>query len=169
MFQLRLKDTENSEILNAAENLLPLCRAKNIKFIINDSVSLAQESNADGVHLGSDDGNIAEAREILGAEAIIGASCYNSLELAKSAEKDGASYVGFGAFYATTTKTPKAQAELETLKKWKAASKLPCSAIGGITPQNAAPIIAAGADYICAISYIWNHPVSPEKAIAEFA
>lgn len=169
MFQLRLKDTGDSEIIVAAEKLLPLCHDNNIKFILNDSPELAVKSGADGVHIGDDDNDLKNARALLGENKIIGRSCYNSLDLATETANQGADYVSFGAFYPTKTKTPKAKAKLETITKWKALSKTPCSAIGGITPQNAEPLIKAGADYICAISYIWEHPVSPEAAVFEFS
>jgi thiamine-phosphate pyrophosphorylase len=167
-FQLRLKDIGGDEILKAAETLLPICRANNIVFIINDSPEIAKKCGADGVHLGADDVEIKQARQMLGNDHVLGASCYNSIDLAISAAQNGADYVSFGAFYPTTTKIPKARAEIETLEKWTLATTIPCCAIGGVTPQNAEPLIKAGADFICAISYVWNHPISPQKAVAEF-
>ena len=155
-FQLRLKDISDEQILFAARSTIPICRKYKVPFLLNDSAKLALECGADGVHIGDEDDGVAEARELLGKKAIIGASCYNSLELAQKAVDEGANYVSFGAFYPTKTKVAKSRAELETLQKWKVMSKVPCSAIGGITFENAKPIKAAGADYICMISAIWD-------------
>ncbi len=165
--------TNTDEILNAAEILIPICRANNIRFIINDSAEIAMKCNADGVHIGSDDGDVAAAKKTIGNK-ILGVSCYNSLDAATAAASAGADYISFGAFYPTQTKVPKARAVIKTIKEfqnWQLAIGNPQSkiaTIGGITPQNAKPLIAAGANYICAISYIWNHPISPAKAVAEF-
>lgn len=167
-FQLRLKNISADDITRAAETLMPICHDAQIAFIINDSVEITKKTGASGVHLGSDDGNIKQARSILGSDFIIGASCYNSIDMAINAATDGADYVSFGAFYETTTKTPKAKAELVTLEKWSNAANILCAAIGGITPQNAEPIAEAGADFICSVSYIWHHPISPAKAVQEF-
>lgn len=167
-FQLRLKDTPVDDIRRAVEVLVDICRYDALAtFFVNDNIAIAKEFSV-GVHLGSDDGEVKTARTELGGTGLIGASCYNSLELAIKAANDGANYVSFGAFYPTTTKVPKAKAEIDTLRQWKAQSAVKCSAIGGITPQNAKPIIDAGADFICAISSIWDHPVSPAKAVEEF-
>ena len=154
-------------IITAAQKLIPICAKHNIKFIVNDSAELALKCGADGVHVGIDDGGVVKAREILGAGKIIGASCYNSLELAEKAANEGADYISFGAFYPTKTKVARSKAEIETVLKWKSQSKIPCSAIGGITPENANPIIAAGADYICVVSSVWDEE-NPADAAKKF-
>ncbi len=156
LFQLRLKDAPDAEILKAAEKLRPICTEYKVPFIMNDSVELSIKSGADGVHIGEDDNEITRARELLGNKTI-GISCYNSLERALTAADAGADYVSFGAFYPTTTKTPKSKAEITTLREFKKLRpNVKVSAIGGINEQNAKPLIEAGADYICMISAIWK-------------
>lgn len=171
--QLRLKTTGDDEILKAAEKLLPICHAHNAAFIMNDRPDLAKKSGADGVHLGQDDGNIADARKIIGGEKIIGVSCHDSRHLAMLAGEEGADYVAFGAFYPTKSKRPEALARYgtpmpEVLHWWQETTLLPCVAIGGMTPGNCGPLVKAGADFIAAITYIWNHPDGPGKAVNEF-
>ena len=156
MFQLRLKHVDDAAILEDANQILTICHAFGVKFIVNDSPVIAHKCGADGVHLGDDDMTVAEARQFLGVNAIIGKSCYNSLELAEKAESEGASYVSFGAFYPTKTKVAKARAEISTLTKWKAEHKTPASVIGGIDFENMKPLEEAGADYICMVSAIWG-------------
>ena len=106
-FQLRLKSTEDNYIISASKQLIPICKKYKVPFILNDRLDLAYEVKADGVHLGEDDGSILEARKLLGTQAIIGASCYNSKHLAMEAGENGADYVAFGAFFETKTKIPK--------------------------------------------------------------
>ncbi len=184
-FQLRLKDagtddgklTENAAsddiIKQASEILLPLCQLYNITFILNDNAALAKEIGADGVHLGQDDGDIQNARDILGHNAIIGVSCHASRHLAMEAGEAGADYVAFGAFYPTRSKSAKALEHWgtptpEILQWWVEVAELPCVAIGGITPDNAQPLIEAGADFIAVISSIWNHDKGATYAIEQF-
>lgn len=168
VFQLRLKDIDDEFILSAARKLIPICRRHETAFIMNDRPDLAAECGADGVHLGDEDPSPSEARKILGNEASIGASCYDSYDRAMRMAEEGADYVAFGAFYPTTTKIPKARAGIETLKNWAEFTNVPCVAIGGITPYNCKPLIEAGADFLAVVSYIWNHPTSPKKAVEEF-
>jgi thiamine-phosphate pyrophosphorylase len=185
-FQLRLKQqgsasdqcltsamAERELILRACAVLRPLCTRYDLAFIVNDSVELAIACAADGVHLGQEDGSIASARAALGAEAIIGVSCHASRHLAMQAGEEGADYVAFGAFYPTTSKSAQSLQHWGTptpdiLKWWSTETVLPCVAIGGITPANAAPLIAAGADFLAVISAVWNHPTSPVTAVGEF-
>ena len=155
-FQLRLKHVDDAVILENAAQLLTVCHAFGVKFIINDSPEIARECGADGVHVGDEDMAFNSARKLLGEKAIIGASCYNSLELARNAAGEGANYVSFGAFYPTTTKQAKSRAEISTLLAWKKESDVPVSAIGGINFENMKPLVDAGADYICMVSAIWN-------------
>lgn len=156
MFQLRLKHVDDAAILDAAEQLLTICHAYGVKFIVNDSPEIARKCGADGVHVGDEDMAVFEARKFLGPDAIIGASCYNDIERAAEMEREGATYVSFGAFYPTTTKQAKSRAEIATLKKWKAEHTTPASAIGGINFTNKQVLEDAGADYICMVSAIWN-------------
>ena len=134
-----------------AKKLLELCHAHNVPFLINDNVELAETIGADGVHLGKDDGSISEARQRLGKSAIIGVSCYNSLECAIAAEKEGANYVAFGRFFSSNSKPLAAPAEIGTLTAAKKVLTLPIVAIGGILPENGAILLEAGADLLAVI------------------
>ena len=131
-------------------------------------MSLAKRLKADGVHLGQGDGDVREARELLGRDAQIGVTCHNSRHLAMEAAEAGADYVAFGAFYPTATKTGEHVAELDTLQKWSFLTEVPCVAIGGITPVNAKPLIDAGADFIAVSGAVWNHPQGPAEAVKAF-
>jgi len=167
-FQLRLKDIKDDTLIFIAKILLLICKKYNVPFILNDRLDLAKKVNADGVHLGENDGSISEAREMLGANAVIGASCYNSKHLAMEAAEKGADYVAFGAFYETKTKKPKSKAEISTIKDWIYISNIPCVAIGGITQLNCTELVEVGVDFIAVIGCIWNHINTPEIAIKEF-
>jgi thiamine-phosphate pyrophosphorylase len=135
--------------------------------IVNDDVELARLSQADGVHLGRDDGDPADARAVLGAGAIIGVSCYQSLDWAVAAQGAGADYAAFGSFYASVTKPHAALADLALLRATKHGLKLPVAAIGGITPDNAAPLVKAGADMLAVITALYEAP-DPKAAALEF-
>lgn len=166
--QLRLKDVADDDILKAAEALLPVCEDADVALIINDRADLAKKSGAEGVHLGQTDGSVAEARKLLGADRTIGVTCNDSRHLAMEAGEAGADYVAFGAFYPTTTKEATAQADPEILSWWTALSELPCVAIGGITPENAAPLVEAGADFLAVSAGVWGHPQGPAAAVKAF-
>jgi thiamine-phosphate pyrophosphorylase len=167
-FQYRVKDMSAHDAARLAEPLQDICAAHDVAFIVNDSISLAKRLKADGVHLGQGDGDIKEAREELGPNAQIGVTCHNSRHLAMEAGEAGADYVAFGAFYPTTTKDVEHVAEIETLEKWSRVMEIPCVAIGGITPENAKPIINAGADFIAASSAVWQHADGPAAGVQEF-
>ena len=137
-----------------ATELMWLCEAHEIPFIINDHVLLCVELDADGVHLGGADGDIAAARRLLGARKIIGASCYNRLDLAEQAKAQGADYVAFGACFDSGTKPVAVRAPLELFAEAKPLG-LPTVAIGGITLDNASLAIRAGADSIAVIGALW--------------
>jgi thiamine-phosphate pyrophosphorylase len=168
-FQLRLKDVPDAEILRACEALLPVCRAADVAFILNDRADLAKAAGADGVHLGQGDGSIADARALLGKDAQIGRTCHDSRHLAMEAGEQGADYVAFGAFYDTTTKPSHYRPAPEILGWWTTISQLPCVAIGGIFPDNAAPLVEAGADFIAVVRAVWNHEGGPGAGVAAFA
>jgi thiamine-phosphate pyrophosphorylase len=140
-----------------ATALLPLCRAAGVPMVINDDAELAAAIAADGVHLGEHDGAISPARARLGADAIIGVSCYDELARAERAAAEGASYVAFGAFHPSPTK-PNARRASPRLLQDAARFGLPRVAIGGITPDNARPLVAAGADLIAVISGVFDAP-----------
>lgn len=172
-FQLRLKDCDDATILAAAEVLIPICRRAGVAFILNDRVDLAAQLDVDGVHIGQEDSTMAEARAMLGADAVVGVTCHASGHLAMEAGDAGADYVAFGAFYPTTSKSMEKQEKYgrpapDLLSWWATYTILPCVAIGGVTPQNCAPLVAAGADFVAAITAVWNHPKGPKQAVAEF-
>ena len=167
-FQFRVKDVDQHEAAAFAAPLQALCAAHDAAFIVNYSVSLAKRLNADGVHLGQSDGDIADARAQLGKAFQIGVTCHNSRHLAMEAAEAGADYVAFGAFYPTTTKDAEHVAELDTVEKWSRVMEIPCVAIGGITPQNAKLIVDSGADFIAVSSAVWSHPDGPAVAVKAF-
>lgn len=154
LLQYRDKTTDTARRLAEAYALKQLCAEHNVPLIINDDIVLALEVSADGVHLGEDDGDIAEARNTLGKRAIIGVSCYDSLDRAQKAVTSGADYVAFGAFFPSPTKPHARQASIELLGQ-SAALGVPRVAIGGITPDNGAPLVEAGADYLAVVSAVF--------------
>jgi thiamine-phosphate pyrophosphorylase len=167
-FQFRVKDIDQHEAARLAAPLQEICAAHDVAFIVNDSVPLAKRLKADGVHLGQDDGDVREARGELGPDAQIGVTCHNSRHLAMEAGEAGADYVAFGAFYPTQTKEVSHIAEIDVLEKWAVAMEIPSVAIGGITPENAKPLIDAGADFIAVSGAVWNHPDGPAAAVKAF-
>jgi thiamine-phosphate pyrophosphorylase len=166
--QLRLKGASDDEIRRAARALMPLAQRRGAAFILNDRPDLAAELGADGVHIGADDMPYAKARALVGPDAIVGVSCYASRHDAMEAAEAGADYVAFGAFFPTRTKEPRAQADVELLSWWSEVMTVPCVAIGGITPENCAPLVAAGADFLAVVSAVWEHPGGPAAAVAAF-
>jgi thiamine-phosphate pyrophosphorylase len=167
-FQFRVKGVDNHEAARLAAPLQEICVKYDVAFIVNDNVTLAKRLKADGVHLGQSDGDVKEAREILGTDVQIGVTCHNSRHLAMEAGEAGADYVAFGAFYPTDTKDVEHMAEIETIEKWAAVMEVPCVAIGGITPENAGPIIKAGADFIAVSGAVWRHEEGPGAAVKAF-
>ncbi len=167
-FQFRVKNVDQHEAAALAEPLQAICAAHEVAFIVNDSVALAKRLKADGVHMGQGDGDVREARELLGRDAQIGVTCHNSRHLAMEAAEAGADYVAFGAFYPSDTKRVEHVAELDTLQKWSFITEVPCVAIGGITPGNAKPLIDAGADFIAVSSAVWKHPQGAAEAVKAF-
>ena len=155
LFQFRDKNSKYATKRMLAKKLQALCKKYKTPFIINDDVELAKEISADGVHLGKYDMKIKEAKEILGKK-IIGASCYNNLEFAISAEKSGASYIAFGSFFNSQTKPHTNSVGVELLIKSKLKLKIPIVAIGGITPENGKQLIENNADFLAVISGIYG-------------
>ena len=171
--QLRLKKNdgscENDDLIKQwARRLMPLVQAHDVAFIINDRADIARDVGADGVHLGADDMPVCEARALLGADAIIGASAYNSRHRAMLAGQEGADHVVFGAFYPTTTKQTKTRVSPDILTAWQETSIVPVGAIGGITPDNAAALISARADFLAVASGVWDHPRGAARAVSLF-
>ncbi|HMT42575.1 MAG TPA: thiamine phosphate synthase [Sphingorhabdus sp.] len=167
-FQFRVKDMDQHEAARLAAPLQDICARHDVAFIVNDSIALAKRIKADGVHLGQDDGDPREAREQLGRDAQIGVTCHNSRHLAMEAAEAGADYVAFGAYFPTTTKEVKHQADLETIELWSQFTEVPCVAIGGITPDNAKAVVDAGADFIAVSGAVWNHAQGPAAAVKAF-
>tara|TARA_R110000782_G_scaffold104546_1_gene192253 strand:- start:51 stop:722 length:672 start_codon:yes stop_codon:yes gene_type:complete len=170
--QIRLKGDDGlidaAATREVAEAVTAMAQAYGVAIIINDSPELAVELGADGVHIGPEDMTIKQAREIVGPDIILGATAKNSRHAAMAAGEQGADYVAFGAFYPTTTKAGTVPAELELLEFWQETMELPCVAIGGITVENAAPLVAAGADFLAVSSGVWNHPQGAAAAIMAF-
>jgi len=164
-FQLRVKDVEEHELARLAEPLQRLCADHDCAFIVNDSAGLAKRIGADGVHLGQSDGDPREARALLGPTAQIGRTCHDSRHLAMEAGEAGCDYVAFGAFYPTTTKPSHYRPKPEILSWWASLFEIPCVAIGGITPDNALPLLDAGADFIAVCQAVWGQG-DPGAAVA---
>ena len=166
-FQLRIKDKDEHELARLAEPLQRICADAGVAFIVNDSMALAKRLGADGVHLGQRDGDIREARALLGPQAQIGKTCHDSRHFAMEAGEAGADYVAFGAFYETTTKPSHYRPHPSILSWWSAIFEIPCVAIGGITPENAKPLVDAGADFLAMCQAVWGKD-NPAAAVAAF-
>jgi thiamine-phosphate pyrophosphorylase len=163
--QYRNKLGDSVQRQRQAHALQLACRDAHVPFIVNDDAVLAAEVGADGVHLGEHDGAITAARMLLGPNAIVGLSCYDDASLAQRAAAAGADYVAFGAFFLSTTKPWARRAPIVLLRETKALG-LPQVAIGGITPDNAHIVIAAGADLIAVISGVFDAPDPLAKTCA---
>ncbi len=155
--QLRNKVMPASTLREAGTMLRDACRHAGVPFIVNDDAALAADLGADGVHLGEHDGDIRSARTLLGDNAIIGVSCYDDIERARTLAVQGADYIAFGAFFPSPTKPHARRAGIELLRD-SANLGVPRVAIGGITPDNAGPLVAAGADLIAVISGVFDAP-----------
>jgi thiamine-phosphate pyrophosphorylase len=164
-FQFRVKGVDQHAAARLAEPLQAICAAHDCAFIVNDSVPLARRLGADGVHLGQSDGDVREAREILGREAQIGVTCHASRHLAMDAGEAGADYVAFGAFYPSATKPSDHRPEPELLAWWQGLFEIPCVAIGGITPANCGPLVAAGADFLAVSAAVWEGDPAANVAV----
>jgi thiamine-phosphate pyrophosphorylase len=167
ILQYRDKSAESERRHAEAASLLAACRRFGIPLIVNDDVDLAAAIGADGVHLGEHDGGIDAARTRLGAAAIIGVSCYDSLDRARQLAAAGADYLAFGAFFPSPTKPLARRAGAGLLRDAKSLG-LPLVAIGGITPDNAQPLIEAGADFVAAISGVFA-AADPSAAARRYA
>ena len=167
-FQFRVKDVDQHDAARLAGPLQELCRARDVAFIVNDSVALAKRMGADGVHLGQSDGSPKDARAVLGREAQIGVTCHASRHLAMEAGEAGADYVAFGAFFPSTTKESEHRPEPALIEWWSTLFEIPCVAIGGITPENCAPLVAAGADFLAVSHAVWG-AADEAAAVRDFA
>ncbi len=164
MVQYRSKIQDRDVKMQQCAAILRLCRDYKIPCIVNDDVDMCRILEADGVHLGEKDDNIAEVRRILGEDAIIGSSCYDQLNRAKQAQKEGASYVAFGAMFETSSKPNAPRATLELLREAKSQIQIPIVAIGGITVNNAHDVIKTGIDAIAVITSLFEAKTIKETA-----
>jgi thiamine-phosphate pyrophosphorylase len=155
LVQYRHKTASDALRHEQAQSLLTLCRRYRAPLVINDFVDLCLELGADGVHVGGTDASVAEVRAAVGAERIVGASCYGDLQLARDAYQAGASYIAFGGFYPSRVKKYEVSTAPQIIAQAKAEIALPVVVIGGMTQQNAAPLVAQGADMVAAISSVY--------------
>jgi thiamine-phosphate pyrophosphorylase len=163
--QLRLKDADDAAWRRAIDALRPVAQSRNVAFLLNDRPDLAVAHGCDGAHVGQHDTPALVARKVLG-ELTLGVTCHNSRDLAFAAGDDGADYVAFGAFFPSTTKDVGATlADVETLRWWAEIAELPSVAIGGITPDNCAPLVQAGADFVAVVSAVWSNPEGPAAGV----
>ncbi len=167
--QLRLKDVDDDAIRRAADVLRPIAQSRDVAFLMNDRPDLALETGCDGVHVGQEDAPYAEARRLLGPDRTVGVTCYGSRHLAIEAAEAGADYVAFGGFFPSPTKVGgKFASDPEILRWWSEIMEVPSCAIGGITPENCGPLVAAGVDFLAVISAVWGHPHGPAAAVKAF-
>ncbi len=164
--QYRDKSTDRQQRLLQARALAGVCRAAGVPLIVNDDVELAAQAEADGVHLGRDDADIADARRRLGKRALIGVSCYNELERARHGATAGADYLAFGRFFPSPTKPDAVQADIELLSAARRTLSVPLVAIGGITPENGGRLVAAGADLLAVVHGVFGAPDAGVAAAA---
>jgi thiamine-phosphate pyrophosphorylase len=168
LLQYRHKTADAAQRQEQAESLLALCRRYDVPFIINDYIDLCLSLNADGIHVGGTDAAVADVRNMIGPDKILGASCYGSLEMAHAAEKAGASYVAFGGFYPSKVKKYPVTTPPAIVADWKAQGTVPSVVIGGMTRDNSESLVRNGADMVAAISSIYLAG-DPQAAAREFS
>ncbi len=163
--QLRLKNADDDAWRRAIDVLRPVCQSRDVAFLLNDRADLVRPTGCDGVHVGQEDMPARDARRLLGPDLTLGVTCKGSRDLAMQAGEDGADYVAFGAFYPSTTKEVTGLLDPEILAWWSQMMELPNCAIGGITPENCAPLVRAGADFLAVVGCVWNHPDGPGAGV----
>jgi thiamine-phosphate pyrophosphorylase len=168
LLQYRHKTATGELRLEQASALLKLCRHHNVPFIVNDHIDLCIELDADGIHVGGTDASVAVVRTLIGKDKILGASCYGDFALAEQAQIAGASYVAFGGFYPSRVKKYEVSTPATIVSKAKSALTLPVCVIGGMTPENAKPLVKEGADMVAAISSVYS-AADIATAVREFA
>jgi thiamine-phosphate pyrophosphorylase len=166
--QIRLKPADDATIEAAVRRLAPIAQSQGVAVILNDRPDLASRLGCDGVHVGQSDTSVAAARRIMGKSAMIGVTCHDSRHLSMEAAEAGADYVAFGAFFPTETKATTHRPDPEILSIWQEAMELPCVAIGGITTENAAVLIEAGADFLAVSQGVWGYLGGPAEAVKKF-
>src|SRR5471032_3184400 len=154
LLQYRLKTAGPAQLLEQGAALLALCRRYGVRLIINDYTDLCVLLGADGVHVGGTDATVAQTRAVLGPDKIVGASCYGDLQRAIDSQAAGASYVAYGGFYPSRVKKYEVTTKPAILEQARAVIKVPNVVIGGMTPENAAPLVARGAHMVAAISSV---------------
>ena len=164
--QYRDKSENHARRFDEASALQQLCRRHHVSFIVNDDLALAARMGADGLHIGQQDNSLHEARQRLGSKAIIGLSCYNRFELAQTAEANGADYIAFGRFFSSNIKPDAVAANIKLLVRAQDEIDLPVVAIGGITAENGAQLVEAGADLLAVISDLFDQPSATEITAA---
>jgi thiamine-phosphate pyrophosphorylase len=165
--QLRLKDVEDDVWHRTIDALRPVCQTRGVALLLNDRADLVRATGCDGAHVGQDDVPARDARRLMGPDLILGVTCKGSRDLAMQAGEDGADYVAFGAFYPSTTKAVTGLLDPEILRWWSEMMELPSCAIGGITAENCASLVQAGADFLAVVGYVWNHPDGPAAGVKE--
>ncbi len=163
--QLRLKDADDDAWKRAIDALRPVSQARGVAFLLNDRADLVKPTGCDGAHVGQDDMPAREARKLMGPDLTLGVTCKGSRDLAMQAGEDGADYVAFGAFFPSSTKDVTNFLDPEILQWWSEMMELPSCAIGGITPENCAPLVRAGADFLAVVGCVWNHPDGPAAGV----
>jgi thiamine-phosphate pyrophosphorylase len=163
--QLRIKNETDDAWKRAIDALRPVSQSRNVAFLLNDRADLVVETGCDGAHVGQEDMAAQQARKIMGADLMLGVTCKASRDLAMQAGEDGADYVAFGAFYPSNSKEVKNLADPEILRWWSEMMELPCCAIGGITADNLAPLVQAGANFLAIIGGVWSHPDGPAGGV----
>lgn len=163
--QLRLKDADDDAWHAAIDALRPIAQSRDVAFLLNDRADLVAATGCDGVHVGQTDTPAREARALIGADRTLGVTCHASRDLAMQAGEDGADYVAFGAFFPTGSKEVVHHADPEILRWWSELMEPPCCAIGGITAENCARLVGAGADFLAVIGAVWGHPDGPATGV----
>jgi thiamine-phosphate pyrophosphorylase len=163
--QLRLKDVDDDAWRRAINALRPVTQARSVAFLLNDRADLVRDTGCDGAHVGQEDMPARDARQRMGADAILGVTCKGSRDLAMQAGDDGADYVAFGAFFPSGTKEVTRFIDPEILQWWSELMELPSCAIGGITAANCAPLVTAGADFLAVVGAVWSHPDGPAAGV----
>lgn len=166
--QYRDKSNDADRRHAEAAMLVRVCRRHGVPMIVNDDVELALLTDADGVHVGRDDADLSTARSRLGNDYIIGVSCYNQVDLAEAAQHNGADYVVFGSMFSSATKPEATRAEIATVESARGRIHLPIVAIGGITPENGASLLDAGADLLAVVRGVFGHD-DPTECAREYA
>ena len=168
LLQYRHKTASEALRREQAGALLRLCRQYHVPFIINDHLDPCRELDADGLHVGGTDTSVAAVRAALGAEKIIGASCYGDLQLARDAAASGASYVAFGGFYPSRVKKYEVSTPVNIVSRARAELSVPVCVIGGMTAENAMPLVQEGCDLVAAISSVYQS-ADPRQAAEDFS